>query len=103
MFYLSNFAEVSGLSPNLKKSNSFFCNCTEGPINWFDESYSISRGELPIRFLGVPSISSQLCVNDCMLMIERITSKVNIWTTIFLSFAGRIQLIKADMFSIQSL
>lgn len=102
MYCVTKFAEVSGVSPSLQKSSSFFCNCSQDLIDWFDDKYGILRGQLVVRFLGVPLISSQLSINDYMPLVERITTHWNVGSIIFLSFAGRVQLIKVVLFSIQA-
>ncbi|XP_071714268.1 uncharacterized protein [Rutidosis leptorrhynchoides] len=56
-------------------------------------SLQFEEGKLPIRYLGVPLVSSRLYNRDCKLLIERVRSKVNDWKKKYLSFAGRVQLI----------
>lgn len=91
---ISQFSSWSGLSPSITKSTSFLCNCDTDFVTWFN-TLNIPRGTRPVRFLGVPLISSQLCVNDCMPLINKIMDRLNSWTTLLLSFAGRALLIKA--------
>lgn len=59
-------------------------------------------GSLPVRFLGVPLISSKLSMNDCIPLIHKITSKVTSWTTKFLAYSRKLQLIKSILFAMQS-
>ncbi|KAJ6907746.1 hypothetical protein NC651_018243 [Populus alba x Populus x berolinensis] len=59
------------------------------------------EGELPMKYLGVPLISSRLKVVNCKGLVDRITAKVRHWTCRTLSFAGRVQLINSVLFSIQ--
>ncbi|XP_074337140.1 uncharacterized protein LOC141674313 [Apium graveolens] len=63
---LAVFSIWSGLKPSVHKSTSFLCNCDSEFAAWFDSTYSIPRGSLPVKFLGVPLIASQLCINDCV-------------------------------------
>ena len=99
---VKTFSLISGLYPSLQKSTVFFCNYKVETVSWFDSLYRIPKGLLPVKFLGVPLISIKLSINDCMPLIARITSKVYSWTALLLSFAGRAQLIKAVLFSIQA-
>lgn len=78
---------MSGLTPNALNSTVFFYNC---------------KSELPVRFLGVPLIFSKLSINDCMPHIDKITCRIYSWTNILLSLAGRLQLIKSVLFTIQA-
>lgn len=102
MTCLTKFSNMSGLYPSLHKSMVFFFNCGEDVTTWFDGTYGIPHGNLPVKFLGVPLISSRLGINDCRPLIERITSRIISWTTLMLSFTGRARLIKAILLSIQS-
>ncbi|KAL8122679.1 hypothetical protein AgCh_010876 [Apium graveolens] len=98
---ITAFSSWSGLTPSIHKSTSYLCNCDTDFTNWFD-TLSIPRGNLPVKFLGVPLISSQLCVNDCMPLVEKITSRLQSWATLLLSFAGRVTLIKSIVHAIQA-
>jgi len=102
MSCVDKFAGISGLSPNLQKSQCFFSCCDPLVVDWFDSTYHIPHGSLPLKFLGVPLISTKLCINDCASLIERITSRVFSWTTKTLSFAGRVRLVQTVLFSIQA-
>lgn len=99
---ISQFSEWSGLKPSVHKSTSFLCNCTDDFTSWFDNEYAIPRGSLPVRFLGVPLISKQLCINDCMPLISKITGRITSWTNLLLSFAGRVLLIKSVLCAIEA-
>ncbi|XP_039169168.1 uncharacterized protein LOC120293559 [Eucalyptus grandis] len=52
------------------------------------------EGSLPVRYLGVPIITSRLRKIDCVVLVRHITSRVKSWTHRFLSFAGHLQLIR---------
>ena len=71
-------------------------------MRWFDSTFGMPHGELPVRFLGVPLISKQLCVGDCIPLIENITKRIDCWTTLLLSLAGRVQLLKAVLLAMVS-
>lgn len=55
-----------------------------------------------MKFLGVPLISSKLSIDNCMPLIERITSRIFSWTSTLLSLAGRVQLTKSVLFAMTS-
>lgn len=58
-------------------------------------------GSLPFRYLGVPVISARLGKADCITLVNAITARIQSWTHRFLSFAGRVQLVKSVLYSIQ--
>ena len=64
--------------------------------------FEFPLGELPVRYLGVPLISTKLTASLCKPLVDSITSRATSWTAIFLSFAGRLQLIKSVLSIIQS-
>ncbi|KAL2224964.1 UNVERIFIED_CONTAM: hypothetical protein Sindi_2996400 [Sesamum indicum] len=76
------FAELSGLRLNVQKRP--------------DAGYfGLSGGHLPMRYLGLPLISSRLTISDCQPLISKIDARINGWEGISLSYAGRVQIIKS--------
>jgi hypothetical protein len=60
----------------------------------------MKEGKLPVRYLGVPLISSRHCVADCDVLLVKITKKVNSWLSCYLFFAGRLQLVSSVIYSV---
>lgn len=56
--------------------------------------------DLSISYLGLPLISGKLRTQDCQHLIMKLCQKLNSWANCFLSYAGRLQLIKAVLFGI---
>lgn len=56
---------------------------------------------LPVKSLRVPLITTMCKAEDCRPLVDRITRKIQSWTSRFLSYSGRVQLIKAVLFEIQ--
>lgn len=73
---LQRFSCMSGLKPNVLKSHSFLPNCNFDVVDWFNQTYGISNGNLHVKFLGVLLISSKLSVNDCTPLIHKIIKRV---------------------------
>lgn len=59
-------------------------------------------GDLPVRYLGVPLTSRKLNANDCQILVDRITLRINHWAARFLSYVERLQLIQSVILSMQS-
>lgn len=55
--------------------------------------FGFKEGTLPIKYLGVPLISTRLTTGDCRPLIDKIPKRVESWTSRRLSYAGRLQLI----------
>lgn len=62
----------------------------------------IKEGVLPVKYLGVPLTSKKLHLHQWQPLIDKITARMSVWTARFLSYAGRLQLIKSIVFSMQT-
>ena len=71
-------------------------------IDRIKQATGFKIGTLPVRYLGVPLIIRRLSTSDCYLLIERITARINNWTSKYLFYAGRLQLIQSIIFNIQA-
>ncbi|XP_022039945.1 uncharacterized protein LOC110942477 [Helianthus annuus] len=90
---LQRFTAISSLVPSPSKRIVFFRNV---PLQIRQEILQVmpfQEGSLPVRYLGVPLISSRLKSSDCKLLVERMDKKIDNLMTKSLSFAGRLQLI----------
>ena len=98
---LSRFASFSGLQVNKQKSAIFLAGVSDEVRNDLLNATGYSLGRFPMRYLGVPLISTRLTHRDCMPLIQRITARIQSWTSNSLSYAGRLQLISSVLYSIQ--
>jgi len=99
---LDLFSSWSGLVPNKNKSAIFISGGCPSVRNYILLALGFQEGKLPVRYLGVPIISSRLGKTDCIALIDRITTRAQSWAHRFLSFAGRLQLIRSVLHSIQA-
>ncbi|KAL0434246.1 UNVERIFIED_CONTAM: hypothetical protein Slati_2758900 [Sesamum latifolium] len=60
----------------------------------------VLKGHLPLRYLGLPLLSSRLTISDCQPLLIKIDSRIKGWEGIQLSFAGRLQLIKSVLLAL---
>jgi mannosylglycoprotein endo-beta-mannosidase len=98
---LKRFKDLSGLSPNPDKSNIFTSGVSSCVKEQLISILGYKDGVLPVRYLGVPLISSRLKATDCRALVERIVARARSWTNRALSYAGRLQLINSILFAIQ--
>ncbi|KAL2230766.1 UNVERIFIED_CONTAM: hypothetical protein Sindi_1671000 [Sesamum indicum] len=115
---LARFAEWSGLRLNIQKSHLIISRSAqerkeqllsilgfqEGhlPIRYLGLPLISSRlsisgfqeGHLPMRYLGLPLISSRLSISDCQPLLSKIETRIAGWEGMSLSYAGRVQIIK---------
>lgn len=61
----------------------------------------IPEAELPVRYLGVPLISTKLTYADCVVLKDRMLRRIQSWSNKLLSFGSRAQLISFVLFSSQ--
>nr|GEU72212.1 RNA-directed DNA polymerase, eukaryota, reverse transcriptase zinc-binding domain protein [Tanacetum cinerariifolium] len=60
------------------------------------------KGNLPIRYLGIPLASRRIKASDCKVLIDAVKNKINDWRNRSLSFARRLQLISSILSSLQT-
>ncbi|GAV92977.1 hypothetical protein CFOL_v3_36355, partial [Cephalotus follicularis] len=58
-----------------------------------------NTASLPIKYLGLPLITSRLTKQDCEPLLTKILARANSWISRSLSYAGRLQLIRSTLAS----
>ncbi|GKD14646.1 hypothetical protein Tco_1199053 [Tanacetum coccineum] len=89
---LEEFTCAPGLVPSLFKSTAYFCNVVSHTKTAILQILSFGEGHLPVKYLGVPLVSSRLIYRDCKELIERVQDRVQDWKNKSLSIVGRLQL-----------
>jgi len=84
---LTEFQDLSGLYPNPNKNDIFLSGLLDAEKEQIIHILRFREGELPMKYLGVPFISSKLKVVYCKGLVDRLTSKVRHWTCRTLSYA----------------
>ena len=82
---LNRFACFSGLQVNKQKSAIFLAGVSNEVKNNILNTTGFSLGWFPMRYLGVPLISTRLTHDDTPL-IQRITARIQSWTSKSLSY-----------------
>jgi hypothetical protein len=73
---LTKFQDLSGLYPNPNKSDIFLSGALNTGREQIIRILGFRKGELPMKYLGVPLISSRLKAVYCKGLVDQITSKV---------------------------
>ncbi|KAL0283714.1 UNVERIFIED_CONTAM: hypothetical protein Sangu_2871700 [Sesamum angustifolium] len=73
---LCEFAELSGLKVNPNKSQIILSRAVQQEKQQILEVLGFQEGFLPVRYLGVPLISSQLTIADCRPLIGKLESRI---------------------------
>lgn len=90
---LNEFKGASGLVPSLSKSTVYFCNVLNYTKLAILNILPFEEGKLPVKYLGVPLVSTRLVYRDCKELVEKVQNRIADWKNKFLSFAGRLQLV----------
>ncbi|XP_021979685.1 uncharacterized protein LOC110875793 [Helianthus annuus] len=90
---LDSFTKMSGLLASVQKSTVFFSNVPSYVKSAILNIMPFKEGSLPVKYLGVPLISSRLLHKDCFLLVEKLEKRILHWRNKLLSSAGRLQLI----------
>lgn len=90
---LDEFKNASGLVPSLPKSTAYFCNVLNHVKLSILQILPFKEGKLPVKYLGVPLVSSRLMIRDCNELVDKVQIRIQDWKNKSLSIAGRLQLI----------
>ena len=94
------FSEWSGLKISIEKSTLYLSGVSEGEESRILSNFPFAKGELPVRYLGLPLTTKAMRQQDYFPLVEKIRCRISTWTSRFLSYAGRLQLIKAVIMSL---
>ncbi|KAL2235686.1 UNVERIFIED_CONTAM: putative ribonuclease H protein, partial [Sesamum indicum] len=92
---LDRFADWSGLRLNVEKSHIIISRSAKNIREELLAVLGFQEGHLPMRYLGLPLISSRLTIADCQPLLSKIDTRINGWEELALSYAGRVQIIKS--------
>ncbi|KAG7536572.1 Reverse transcriptase domain [Arabidopsis suecica] len=96
----TNFAHMSGLNINISKSYIFAAGRGKLCLEQAVVNSGLEVCELPIRYLGLPLTTKAMTRVDYEPLIDKIRNRLASWTTRYLSYAGRAQLMKSVIASI---
>ena len=99
---LTQFYECTGLLANRDKSCNFLARIEDSISDSICQTLQFSKGSLPVKYLGIPLITTQMKKRDCDELVQRIRSRILSWTSKLLSYAGRLQLIQSVHAGIQN-
>lgn len=91
------FATWYGVSISIEKSTVYMAGVPEQIRHSIIENFPFAEGELPVRYFGLPLMTKGMQYHDYLPLIERIRSRISSWTSRFLSYAGRLQLIQSEL------
>ncbi|KAL6512997.1 hypothetical protein OROHE_019787 [Orobanche hederae] len=97
-----NFSLTSGLQANLDKSEIYFAGITEVKRRDITTAVGLREGSLPFKYLGVPLSSKRLSIAQFQPLFDKLLGKIRHWTSKFLSYGGRLQLVQSVLYAVQN-
>ncbi|KAL0310468.1 UNVERIFIED_CONTAM: hypothetical protein Scaly_2925500 [Sesamum calycinum] len=97
---LQEFKDLAGLQANAQKSQVLLSKTTDPMKQQILNILGFPQGTFPVRYLGVPLITSKLSLEDCTPLLLKIDARISGWNQLQLTYAGRTQLIKSILSSI---
>lgn len=92
---LEEFAKTSGLRVNHSKSNLYMGGLSDDKQKRLLELTGFQRGQYPMQYLGFPISTSKWSKQDCRALVDKVTARLQSWSTRNLSYAGRLQLLNS--------
>ncbi|CAK8536478.1 unnamed protein product [Lathyrus sativus] len=91
----SRFTKSTGLVANPSKSKMLIGGLDSRDRERLRSLTNFQEGGLPVRYLGVPLTNKKITTHAYMPLVEKITGRMQHWTTRVLSYAGKIQLVRS--------
>ncbi|KAL2225249.1 UNVERIFIED_CONTAM: Retrovirus-related Pol polyprotein from type-2 retrotransposable element R2DM, partial [Sesamum indicum] len=92
---LQEFRDTSGLTINTSKSSIFTAGIQYEELDGILARTGFARGEMPVRYLGIPLAAQRLTVTNYSPLVDHIADCISKWTGKSLSYAGRLELIRS--------
>ncbi|CAH9089943.1 unnamed protein product [Cuscuta europaea] len=99
---LEEFGNISGLRVNYDKSNIFLGGMAIYELDNILSLVDFKAGSFPVKYLGVPLAPLKISVTHFAPLLESISTYISAWNLKTLSYAGRVELIKAVIQGVHS-
>ena len=97
---LDKFGRVSGLRMNALKSSIYLGGVSNSAKQAILRETNLSEGVFPVRYLGVPLSPHRLLASQFSPLIQGLESAIQAWLGKYLTYAGRLQLLKSVLYGI---
>ncbi|XP_039034561.1 uncharacterized protein LOC120170754 [Hibiscus syriacus] len=97
---LDLFYEMSGLSLNASKYDLFAAGIPYAELEKIKQITGFKLSRLLVRYLGIPLVTRKISKKDCTSLIDNIKARFHFCSARSLSYAGRLELVRAVLFSI---
>lgn len=97
---LCEFEEISGLKINYHKSILCGVGITDSNLQLFAEAFNCHSQKLPVKYLGMPLGANPKLKSTWKPVIDKVRSRLASWKRRYISFGGRVVLIKSVLCSL---
>jgi len=87
---VQKFLETTGLYANQSKSQLYIVGVTRHTQDAIIRITRFTKGEFPIKYLGVPLSPRKWTNVDCSALVETLVKRIKCWSSRHLFFAGRL-------------
>ncbi|XP_056685736.1 uncharacterized protein [Spinacia oleracea] len=94
------FSNSSGLKENEQKSSIYCHGIQESDIQRVVDVSGFSRSILPFKYLGVPICSKKISVAQCAHLVDKMITRIKVWSSRNLSYTARMQLVNSVLLSL---
>lgn len=94
------FESISGLKINWMKSSLASVGVEEGALRHFTQILGCKVDQWPFNYLGIPLGGSTKALTFWDPVVERVEKKFSCWKSSYISFGGKITLIKTTLANI---
>lgn len=94
------FSDSTGLIFNLRKCSVLFGCVDNETMSSIKAVIGFDEGHFPVIYLGVPLSSKKINFLHYLPLIDKITGRIQHWSTKLLSYAGRVQLVRSIVCSV---
>ncbi|XP_058766788.1 uncharacterized protein LOC131640380 [Vicia villosa] len=99
MNMFAEFSKATSLKVNPNKCQVYFGGLDDSMKEEIRRVTGFKEGKLPFQYLGISLTSKRMNTHHYMCLIENIVSRIKHWSVNFLSYAGRLQLIRSVLFA----
>ncbi|XP_062080849.1 uncharacterized protein LOC133785644 [Humulus lupulus] len=96
------FSNSSGLKANISKFAVYGAGMNSNTIDRLVALSGFQKCSLPFQYLGMKICAKRISKADCVSLVDKMVSRIRIWSSRNLSYAGRIVLINSVLLSINS-
>ncbi|XP_056688383.1 uncharacterized protein [Spinacia oleracea] len=94
------FSDSTGLLANKQKSTIYYYGMSESDSTRVVNVSGFTRSNLPFKYLGVPICAKRISATQCDVLVDRMISRIKVWSSRNFSYTARMQLINSVLLTL---